>query len=67
MSFPPRPAVGEGETKIVPRGPKITPRGAKITPRGAKIAPRGPKKASRPAKMTIFIQKTDFAKNIEKH
>ena len=52
--------------KIVPRGPKITPRGAKITLRGAKIAPRGPKKASRTAKMSIFIQKTDVAKNIEK-
>ena len=55
-----------GGSKIAPRVPKITPRVAKITPRGAKIAPRGPKKASRPAKMTVFIQKTDFAKSIEK-
>ena len=28
---------------------------------------RGDKKASRLAKMTIFIQKTEFAKNNEKH
>ena len=47
---PPRPVVGEGETKIPQRGskipqrhPKIGPREPKIAPRGSKIAPRGPK------------------------
>ena len=39
---------------------------AKIGPRGPKFAPRGPKIAPRPAKMTIFMQKVDFSKSIEK-
>ena len=47
--------------------PKRLQDGPKTAPRGAKNAPRGPKKASRLAKITIFIQKTEFAKNTEKH
>ena len=46
--------------------PKSVPRGPKTAPRGSKIGPRGFKKASRPAKMTIFVRKCDFAKIIEK-
>ena len=39
----------------------------KRLPGSSKIDPRGSKKAPRPAKITIFVRKFDFAKIIEKH
>ena len=48
---------------LVPLG---LPNRAKIDPRGPKFAPSGLKIAPRPAKITIFMQKVEFSKSIEK-
>ena len=47
VSFPPRPVVGEGETKIPPRGPQTSPGAPKEAPRGRQERPRRLQEAPR--------------------